>query len=229
METRPDVRTVPDVSREQIATQQLGHSLAAMERERAAWVREVHDETLQRLSAVRLTLAAARRASHEDMRLTLEQAIEVLGGEIADLRSRLMRLRPIALDELGLPQALESLALSHADGGIDVRLYCSIDHGPAHRLDRELESALFRVAQEALANATEHGRPDTVEVRISKRAGVISLSVVDDGVGFDPEAETDGHGLHGIEERIALLEGELAVNSAPGRGTSIEAQVPVAA
>lgn len=217
------------MSQDPIAAEHLGHSLAAMERERAAWVRELHEETLQRLSAVRLTLAAARRASHEDMRLTLEQAIEMLAGEIADLRSRLTRLRPIALDELGLPQALESLALSHASDGIDVRLYCSIDHGPAHRLDPDLESALFRVAQEALANAAEHGRAETVEVRISKRAGVISLTIVDDGVGFDPEADTDGRGLLGIEERIALLEGQLAVNSKPGQGTSIEAQVPVAA
>lgn len=215
------------MSVERIAAEPLGHSLAAMERERAEWVRELHDETLQGLGAVRLTLAASRGASHDDMRLTLDGAVEALAVEIADLRSRLTRWRPIALDELGLPEALETLALSHAADGVDVHL--SVDDEATQRFDPELESALFRVAEEALANAAEHGRAKAVDVRISKRARLISLRVVDDGVGFDPEAETDGRGLLAIEERVAVFEGRLDVDSAPGEGTSVEVRIPVGA
>jgi two-component system, NarL family, sensor histidine kinase DevS len=224
-----DARKVAGVSREPIAPELLGHSLAMMERERAVWARELNDQTLQRLTAVRLTLSAARRRSPDDVRVTIERAIEMLADEIADLRARLARLRPLALDELGLAQALEGLALSHSAGGVDVRIDWSGDTGLVERLDPVLESALFRVAQEALANAAEHGRARRVQVRISSRDGVISMRVVDDGVGFDPKMAPQGLGLLGIGERVSLLAGELAVSSAPGSGTSVEARIPVGA
>lgn len=209
------------------AREHLGDSLAAMEREREAWVRELHDGTLQRLTAVRMTLAAARGAPLERMRVGLENAIEALAGEIADLRLRLMRLRPLALGELGLLEALEGLAVSHGAEGLDVRVHRPTGADGWGRLGPALESALFRVAQEAIANAAEHGGARSVEVRVARRAHAVSLSVTDDGVGFDPHADTDGLGLRGLEERIALLGGRLDVSSASATGTTVRARVPL--
>ena len=205
----------------------VGESLAAIERDRAAWARELHDETLQGLTAVRVRLSAARRRPREELAAEVDTAIDLLAKETAALRALLSRVGPPALDDLGLPHAFEGLAIHHASTtGLDV----TFEWEPADaslRLEPELENALFRVAQEALDNAVEHGHAETASIDVRRDAGTLLLAIRDDGAGFDVEHEPSGLGLRGLDERITLLGGSLQVSSAPGAGTSVRARVPL--
>ena len=207
----------------------LRHSVAASERERRRWARELHDETLQRLGAMRLRLAAARRGPAASLGPAVEDAITDLALEIAELRSLIAELSPVALEELGLEAAVESLAHHHrVESGLVVRVDLSgwREGGGRVRLRPELESTLYRAAQEALANVAAHARAAAVLLRLRRSPGQVELSVADDGCGFDPGASTGELGLLVLGERLALVDGVLEVDSAPGSGTMLSATVP---
>jgi signal transduction histidine kinase len=198
-----------------------------MERDRAAWARELHDETLQGLTAVRVRLSAARRRPREELAAEVDTAIDLLAKETAALRALLSRVGPPALGDLGLPHAFEGLAIHHASTtGLDVTLEWEPSEASL-RLEPELENALFRIAQEALDNAVQHGEAETASIRVIRRPGLLLLAVRDDGAGFDAELEPRGLGLRSLEERIVLLGGSLEVSSTPGSGTSLRARVPL--
>lgn len=200
--------------------------LAAAEDERRRWARELHDETLQSMGALRLVLSAAGRSEEvEALRDAVVQAVEQLEQTIADLRALITDLRPAALDQIGLEAAIEALAERSARHGIEVDL--SIELGGGERLDGELETTLYRVVQEALTNASKHGGAQRAVVEIVEVEGAVSLSVRDDGRGFDPEARSDGFGLIGMRERIALLGGELLIDSSLGGGALVSARMPL--
>ena len=115
-------------------------------------------------------------------------------------------------------------------GGIDVDVSIELayEQGSAHaRLASELEIALYRMTQEALTNATKHGHASRAVVEISEDSDSVQLLIRDNGSGFDPHAKSEGFGLLGITERVALLHGELDIESAPGAGTTIRARLPV--
>ncbi|HYB24392.1 MAG TPA: GAF domain-containing sensor histidine kinase [Solirubrobacteraceae bacterium] len=207
--------------------------LAAAEGERRRWARELHDETLQSLSALRIGLSAAGRSERPAaVTQAVAQAIAQLEEAIANLRALITDLRPAALDELGVGAAVEALAERSGRNGIDVDVSVELAdaQGPQpSRLGSEVETALYRIVQEALTNAHKHGKATRAVVEIHEQHGVVQLSVRDDGVGFDPQARSDGFGLLGMHERVALLDGELLLESSPGNGTVVKVRIPTRA
>jgi signal transduction histidine kinase len=213
-----------------VASERQRQRLAAAEGERQRWARELHDETLQSLSALRIGLSTAARSEHpEALRAAFRQGIEQLEEGITNLRALITDLRPAALDELGAQAAVEALAERATRHGIevDVSIDFTQEDGRARaRHAPELETALYRIVQEALTNAAKHGGAGRAVVEVHEADGTVHLEVRDDGAGFDPTAETDGFGLLGMRERVELLDGALQVDSAPGAGTTVRATFP---
>jgi signal transduction histidine kinase len=214
-----------------VAAERQRQRVAAAEAERHRWARELHDDTLQSLSALRFGLSAARRSGREGgLDQAVVQAIEQIEESIANLRALITDLRPAALDELGVAAAIEALAERNARHGLEVDVGIELAYeqeSESQRLSGELESALYRLTQEALTNAAKHGKASRAVVEISERAGQVSLVIRDNGGGFDPNAKSEGFGLLGMHERVALLRGELQVESSPDGGTTIRARLPV--
>jgi signal transduction histidine kinase len=220
---------------ESVAGERRRQRLAAAEGERKRWARELHDDTLQSLSALRIGLSAASRSQRpEALKAASLQAIEQLDEGITNLRALITDLRPAALDELGARAAVEALAERAARHGIDVDV--SIDlldergrdgASAGARHAPELETALYRIVQEALTNAAKHGGARRAVVEIREEGETIHVEVRDDGGGFDPAAETDGFGLLGMRERVELLDGTFHLDSSPAGGTAVRATFPV--
>ncbi|HZL55375.1 MAG TPA: histidine kinase, partial [Solirubrobacteraceae bacterium] len=198
-----------------VEIKRLRYGMEARERERTRWAREIHDETIQGLGALRLKLANARDLEEQTtLSATVEAVLEGLGDEIDGLRHLITELRPAALDDLGLAAALEALARrAQAIDGLEVQT--EIDLGPEpeqRRLDAELESTIYRVVQEALTNVGRHARATKATVSIVERDGLVRASVTDDGQGL-PEADRlgprgdgleGGFGMSGMRERAEL-------------------------
>jgi signal transduction histidine kinase len=205
--------------------------LAAAEAERARWARELHDETLQALGNLRLMLSAAARNGNVDaMQAAIGRSLAQLESDTATLRSLISELRPAALDQLGLEPALLALVdrLRTAGLEVDVDVELASEHGRAdQRLTSELETAVYRIVQEALTNAVKHGGAARAVVEVRDDRAFVDVSVRDDGSGFDPTGSTDGFGVLGMRERAELLSGSLQIDSAPGAGTTVTARFPV--
>ncbi|HLI31645.1 MAG TPA: GAF domain-containing sensor histidine kinase [Solirubrobacteraceae bacterium] len=204
--------------------QRLAATLAATERERARWGRELHDQTLQALAAMRFTLKGAlARAELETWQSAAGELIAQIEREIANLRAIIADLRPPVLDHGGLEEAIRSLVLHHyGEGGLHVS--CALQSLP--RLSPELETTLYRIAQEALTNVVRHAHAKSAEVVLRKCAGRVVLEVVDDGRGFDTRSVSGGFGLDGIRERVALVRGALSIHSG-AEGTRVIVEVPL--
>jgi signal transduction histidine kinase len=213
-----------------MAEVRLRESIDVAERERARWARELHDETLQGLGALRVRLSASLRLDHVEMGEAVEQAITQIEDEIANLRSLITELRPAVLDELGLGAAIEGLAENHAaatGAEIHMHLELSAKDGNARRLDREVESGVFRLVQEALSNVAKHAEAESVWIEVIQDSDEISIEVRDDGSGFDMDARSKGFGLVGMRERVALAGGRLTIVSTPEVGTELRGRVPL--
>ena len=200
--------------------------LAAAEQERARWARELHDETLQGMAALRLVLAAALRNAGGDGALAgpVRDTIAALERDIAALRSLINDLRPAALDQLGPQAAIETLAARNAGLGLEVTL--DVDLNGSIRHTPELETAIYRIIQEALTNARKHGDARHASVTVDDDGATIRIRVQDDGSGFDPAAPSDGFGLVSMRERAGLLDGTVQVDSTPGAGAVVSATFP---
>ena len=208
----------------------LRRTLRAAEDERRRWARELHDETLQALGGLRVSLSSARRSQDlPGLQATLDGAVEQLGQEIANLRALITELRPAALDELGLAPALDALVerVQTLHGlQIDASIMLAAKAGAREgRLDPDVETAVYRVVQESLTNAARHARAARIEVEVVERGDEILLVVRDDGEGFDLDAPATGFGLTGMRERISLAGGHLEISSSED-GTAIEAAIP---
>jgi signal transduction histidine kinase len=214
-----------------VAEDRLRRTMEASERERRYWARELHDETLQGLGALRVLLASAlRRGSPEALNGAVSEAVDELAGEIDKLRALITELRPAALDELGLAAAIEALAeRSSLTAGLQIHSDLALEHhgGSGARLSPELESTVYRLVQEALTNVVKHARAERVDLRVGEENGRIDVSVRDDGVGFDPAARAPGFGLVGMRERLAMVGGTLQIDSSPGKGTELRAELPL--
>ena len=208
-----------------VEEQRLRDAMRAGEEERRRWARELHDETLQGLGGLRMLLAAARRSSDpERLRAAVDEAVGRIEMEIDGLRAVIRELRPAALDELGATAAIEDLVSRAAQRhGIVIASDVSLSGG---RYAPEIETALYRIVQEALNNAIRHSGARRVEIAVTEDCGVLHVRIRDDGVGFDPAAPTEGLGLTGMRERIGLLHGELEIASA-GEGTTVTAALPL--
>jgi signal transduction histidine kinase len=205
--------------------------LAATEAERTRWARELHDETLQGLGNLRLVLAAAQRSGEpEAMAAAVSQAMGQLEFDITNLRTLITDLRPATLDQLGIEAAIRALAdrLTRSGLDVDVSVDLAYEQGRAEaRPIPELETAVYRIVQEALTNATKHGHAKRAIIEVTENDRTVCATVRDDGAGFDPTGETEGFGLLGMRERAELLGGTLAVDSAPGRGSTVTVSFPV--
>jgi signal transduction histidine kinase len=210
----------------------LNRVITAQEEERQRIARELHDETGQSLTALGLGLeaATAELRSGQDRNLggRLQSLAHVATGAIEELERLVLDLRPAQLDHLGLVATLRwYVARLRSQSGLETRLEV---RGEAQRMQPDVETALFRIAQEALTNVVRHAGAGNVEVVLSFEPDLLSLEVSDDGVGFDAEAKgvaPTSLGLIGMRERAHLVDGVLAVRSRPGEGTRISVTVPL--
>jgi signal transduction histidine kinase len=214
-----------------VASERQRQRLAAAEAERQRWARELHDDTLQSLSALRVGLSTAKRSGKlETLEVAVTNAIDHLEEGITNLRALITDLRPASLDELGAAAAIQALCERAERQGIDVDVSIELAYEEGREGGRhlpEIETAMYRIVQEALTNAAKHGVARRAIVEVHEDDTNVHVSVRDDGSGFDPSEHTDGFGLLGMYERVQLLDGSLEVNSSPGSGTTVEASFPV--
>ncbi len=212
-----------------VQADRLRSSLAAADAERRHWARELHDETLQGLGGLRVLLSSAlRRNDPERAQEAMREAVAHIEQEIGNLRAIITELRPAALDELGLRTAIEALLeRHHLQSGFDIDSEIVLPGPPTgeDRLNGDLETAVYRLVQEALTNVAKHARADRVRVAITESDGELSIEVRDDGAGFDPETTNHGFGLAGMQERATLAGGTLSVESG-AHGTVVSARLP---
>jgi signal transduction histidine kinase len=214
-----------------VASDALRRSVDASERERTRWARELHDATLQELVALKMELEAlASRELTADASAGLARALDRSSQSISSLRELISDLRPPVLDELGMAAALEALGERVNElSGVRVIVGTDLDfeagRAPA-RHAAEVEDTLFRITQEALANAVRHGHPSTIEVSLTDDDGRVHLMISDDGAGFDTSKPRRGFGLLGMSERATTLGGTLSVESQPGHGTTVHVELP---
>jgi PAS domain S-box-containing protein len=210
----------------------LDHTVRAGEEERRRLAAELHDGPVQRLARLGYVLErVSLQLEREDLRTSgrlVDSAKEALRAEIQRLRTMMTELRPPVLDQVGLTSALRD----HA-GEVErtSSLRCSVD-GFADRLDPSLETVLYRVAQEALANVVKHADARTARTSLSIEDDQVVLEVTDDGVGFDPDATpalaTAEHvGLNIMRERVEMAGGRWSIDSRIGSGTTVRASIPL--
>jgi signal transduction histidine kinase len=197
--------------------------IRAQEEERGRIARDLHDGIGQTLTALTLTLDATTPRGGPAVEAALERSRELARDALADTRLAAERIRPPRLAELGLAGVLRSLA-SAPGGPVSVR----VDDGADERLPPEVELEAYRIVQEAVRNATAHARASSIAVTISRVPGGLGVAIADDGIGFDATVIPPRRlGIVGMAERASAIDGRLAVQSAPGRGTRIELFVPV--
>lgn len=215
--------------------QLLGKTINAQEEERRRLARELHDETAQTLAALTITLDRARDGLSEpsaDPLALIGEARTTAARLLAETRRLILGLRPAVLDDLGLLPAIRWYAeTTLADAGVEVAIEPADTPG---RLPADLEVALFRIVQEAITNIARHARAQHVSIRFAFESGLVTVTIVDDGVGFDVERaaartprDSASVGLIGMQERVRLLDGEIDVQSSPSGGTTIIVRVAV--
>jgi len=204
--------------------------ITAQEDERKRIARELHDETSQSLAALAMGIEAAGEAIRSGGQPRLDEVKSIATRTLEDVHRLIFDLRPSVLDDLGLLSAIEWYAdRSLRKRGISVR--CEFEELVA-RLSPELETALFRICQEAMSNVSRHAQASAVLVELAVKGRELRISVEDDGRGFDPGApvtdEQRKHwGLMGIHERAEILGGTATVESAVGKGTRVEVRIPL--
>ena len=199
--------------------------LAAAE-ERARLARDLHDETIQSLVALgrQLDLLDLDLDQPALARVRLERIQVVLDATLEGVRRLSHNQRPAILEDLGLVAALASHAAAWADLGLNVAFSV---RGSAVRLPATIESAVYRVAQEALSNVARHAGTSTAQLDLTFSAEELSLCVLDTGVGFASDRPATGQGLLGLSNRAAAIGAELNVQSQRGRGTRVHLLVPL--
>jgi len=215
--------------RENLRRELLRHIVRAQEDERSRIARELHDETSQVLSAFSLDLATLRKISarREDITLLVDRLLD-LGKQMSQGIYRMVHdLRPAQLDDLGLASALRYLTeRENCPPGFHASFEVK---GRERRLDQIIETVLFRVAQEALSNTFRHSKVNNAQMRLLFEEDKIILWIEDHGIGFNPAdnfSPPRGWGLAGMQERVDSVDGELAIWSSPGEGTTIEVTIP---
>ncbi len=218
--------------REVLRGELLMQVVTAQEAERERIARELHDDTGQSLTAIGLGLRGALSALPKDPRRAgsqLRQMEDLVAQSLRDLQRMIANLRPSHLDDLGLAATLRWYA---GELQSQVKLSVGIELiGEEQGLSGEAATALFRITQEALNNVVKHARTNSASVRVEYLPEYVSLVVRDRGIGFDPttvrDAEHPSWGLLGMQERAALLGGQLALDTAPGKGTCVSVIIPL--
>ena len=194
-------------------------ALQAQEEERARVARDLHDEVNQSLTGLLLRLEAAREAAPPELEAELAETKALANQAMQELLSLARQLRPTALDDLGLTAAVAGQVEQLARGEIEAEFSADGDFSD---LDNDTQLVVYRVAQEALSNATRHSGAAHVAVRLrrSDEDGV-ELEVADDGRGFAFDESERGLGIGGMRERALLVGGELTIESRPDAGTTV--------
>ncbi len=223
-------QTLDQLADERASLQRVASQvITAQEEERKRISRELHDETAQMLFAGLLRVAAYKQSNNPDIRAAAAALEETTVDALEGVRRLALELRPPALDDLGLTAALQDLAQRYGEQlGIPVEIRA---RGSRIRLPADVELVLYRVAQEALTNAAKHARAHQISIDLERTESEVTLSVRDDGQGFDPDQRRvpgrgGGLGLFGMAERLSLVGGGLLIWSAPGRGCEIFAWAP---
>ena len=211
-----------------VEADRLRSAIAAADSERARWARELHDETLQALGGLRVLLAATLgRGDAEKKDGAIRQAVEDIELEIANLREIITDLRPSLLDDLGLLPAIEALLERRRDDTLSIESELELPaSGGQDQLSPELETTVYRLVQEALTNVVKYARATEVRVALGVEDHLVMVEVEDNGEGFDVNARSQGFGLAGMRERVALAGGTLSLKSGK-RGTLVRARLPV--
>jgi signal transduction histidine kinase len=225
-----DVMTGQLREKEEERSQLLARVLAAQEDERKRIARELHDDAGQALTSVVLGLTRIESSVPDDnVRAQAAELKNTANSALHLMRDLARDLRPSTLDDLGLVAALGRYVSDYgAKHGIATHFHAASCEGI--RLRTEAETALYRIAQEALTNVLRHAHATSVNVLLERRGGILFLVVEDDGIGFATpggRGSSPGLGLLGMEERASLVNGTLTVESEPGRGTAIFVQVPL--
>jgi signal transduction histidine kinase len=212
-----------------IMRQQFIQTAAIQEEERRRIARELHDGVGPSLASLNIRLHTVKKQLERDqnpMASEVEELAEQAQANIHDIRRLIYDLRPAVLDELGLASALEEYAERfQKDQGIVVKLNIADDQS---RLPPELETTLFRISQEALANVARHANARRIELTLDNKPAEISLLICDDGQGFDPEKQFGGAhlGLWSMQKRVEQFGGRFSIDSRPGLGASIIIHIP---
>jgi two-component system sensor histidine kinase DegS len=228
---------VEDITRRQEADEALEQErrmlrqmLALQEHDRRLIGYEIHDGLAQYLSGALMVLQSYQhlqsRNAPEALE-TLETGIGLARQAMQEARRLVGGLRPLVLDEMGIVAGIEYLIEQvESRGGPKVEF---LRPDAFQRPSPLVENALFRIAQEGLANAMHHSKSDRVQIALSAPAGRIRLEIRDWGIGFDPQQVPEGHfGVEGIRERTRLLGGDAQIHSRPGQGTTVLVEVPAA-
>jgi signal transduction histidine kinase len=218
-------RLVASEIRDAARRETLRRVVEAQERERRRLAIELHDETVQSLAAV---LMGLRRLEESNDPATVSATVEELRATVVnavqELRALAVELRPKALDDFGLAPALERLVDTYSRRtGLTVESHLG---GLESRLPEPVESALYRIAQEALTNIAKHAGASAVSVVTRRGDERLTMVVEDNGTGFEASAPAEGLGLVSMHERAELLGGSLRVESSPGHGTTLVVEVP---
>ncbi|MFL5870764.1 MAG: sensor histidine kinase [Solirubrobacterales bacterium] len=202
-----------------------GAARHAQEEERARVARDLHDEVNQSLTGLLLRLEAARGQAPIRLASELAEIRTVANRAMEELLALARQLRPTALDDLGLKAALAGHVsqLEH-QSGIAAEFQ---SEGDVATLPRDVQTVVYRVAQEALSNAVHHSGAGRLNVNLARRDGVVELVVADVGRGFTFDQATRGLGLSGMRERALLVNGDLQVESRPDVGTRVRLLVPI--
>lgn len=206
------------------------HQKTLLEQERKHIAREIHDELGQRLTALKMDISLLRMSFGHNPELfrMAERMRELAEGTIDVVRQIASNLRPAALD-LGLVPAIEWLLDDlQKRSEIRCRLYVCDDE---LAMDEARATVVFRLVQESLTNIARHARAGQVEVSLARENDRLRLRIADDGCGFDPQAadKLRSFGLLGMRERVLALDGSLAFDSSPGRGTMVSIELPLVA
>ena len=212
---------------ERVGRDALARVVKAQELERKRLARELHDETGQALTSILLGLKPLEQSARTDEeRAAMASLRELVVSTLRDVRRLAVELRPSALDDFGLATAVERLADTFRDS-TGMRVDVETRLGEV-RLPPEVETALYRIVQEALANIVKHAEATHVSILLTRKDFSVAAVVEDDGKGFD-ETDTgdDVLGIVGMRERVGLVGGRLAIESGSGSGTTVAAEVPI--
>ena len=199
------------------------------EEERARISRELHDELGQTLTALKMELGwlKERLPNEPDLlRTRVDRLMQIVDQSVIDLQRIATDLRPMILDELGLVSAIQWLTQSFSTGSA-VKVELSVDRNDLH-YSKDVSTAAFRIAQEALTNIIRHSKATSARIVVSHAANDLQLDISDDGCGMDLTAsKRERLGLIGMAERARMLGGSMEIDTAPGRGTRICVRLPL--
>ncbi|MBW1837901.1 MAG: PAS domain-containing protein, partial [Deltaproteobacteria bacterium] len=204
--------------------------LSAQEAERARLARELHDDIIQRLAFLNIEVGKLEMRNEslpEPVRKTLRQIGRDIGELSSDIQMISRRLHPTTLDVLGLVRSIETecknfTRLQETPVTLDL-------DGTLQYLSKEISLCTYRILQEGLRNIVRHAKATAIQVTLSKKNDILHLLIKDNGIGFDPASNTNnaGLGIASMTERAHLIQGDLSLESQPGKGTAIELAAPL--